>query len=409
MSTSNIAGVPQVAHETVSSPGAPVSSGPTRSFSRPTTANDTTHATAHEATNSAPGAPTTAPMTAPNATAEERLSYNGQLNASDRDWKFKFGLQAILVITGIIGIGCFAWIMTSRPLDGSYYSSESYWSVWPSLVTWTVSIIWVFICMLVFLVRKRPVHPGLRVSIDLILWLSFIITAMFTLLALRSTLDWGVYGGPDSWMYDYSYSSNSGGDYVLAANNTWVWEQDNSYITTPRDCTSSSRSLFSEHHFTSCQEQDAYVNKMWAEKPHRANVQLTAVVCQFFGLALHFVLFVWACIDTHHHRRTNVARDAEKLAAGIVQKMIENGAIVPPPPAHAFAHVQGMQFPMQAVYAQQGVGGMQQQLFAGQQPQMGMVPGQYQMPVAMRHPGMNGGGVGAVGPSNEKGAGPRYA
>ena len=405
----------QALQDSISPPVAPASSGPaSRSFSRPTTANNTPYATAHDTTDSAPGAPTIASTTAPTAapttapalqasTTEERLSYNDKLNASDRYWKFKFGLQTILVITGLVGIGCFAWILTSRPLDGSYYSYDSYWSIWPSLITWTVSIIWVLICILVFLLRKRPVHPGLRVSIDLILWLSFIITAMFALFALRSTLDWGEYGGPDGWMYDYSYSSNGGGDYVLASNNTWVWEQDDSYISSPRDCTST-HSLYSERNFATCEEQDAYINKIWAEKPHRANVELTAVVCQFFGLVLHFTLFVWACVDTHRHRRGKVGKDAEKLAAGIVQKMIENGAIVPPP-----GQAQSFLFPAQAVYAQQGMG---MQHFGGQQQQqqqIGMVPGQYQMPMTMRHPGISGSGVGAAGSSTEKGAGPRYA
>ena len=426
MSASKTPVVPQASQENAASPVAPASSGPApRSSSRPTTANNAAHVTTHDATNPAPGAPTIAPTTAPTTaptlttpapqatTTEERFSYNDQLNAADRYWKFKFGLQAILVITGLIGIGCFTWIITTRPLAGSYSSYDSYWSVWPSLLTWTVSIIWVFTCILVFLLRKRPVHPGLRVSIDLILWLSFIVTAMFALLALRSTLDWGEYGGPDEWTYDYSSSSNGGGDYVLAPNNTWVWEQDNSYVSSPRDC-NSTYSLYSERHFTNCAEQDAYINKLWAEKPHRVNVELTAVVCQFFGLVLHFALFVWACVDTHHHRRGKVGKDAEKLAAGIVQKMIANGAIVPPP-GQTFGHAQNLPFPGQVMYAQQGMGMQppQQQQFGAMQRQMGYQQQQQQQqgqyPMAMRHPGMTGSGVGAAGPSNEKGAGPRYA
>ncbi|RMZ70443.1 hypothetical protein GMOD_00000534 [Pyrenophora seminiperda CCB06] len=397
MSASKAPIVPQAPHGDASSPVAPAASDPTpRSFSRPTTANNAAYATPHDATNPAPGVPTTAlttaPTTAPIPTAAaaqatptvERLSYNDKLNASDRYWKFKIGLQAILIITGLIGIGCFGWIITSRSGDGSYYSWD-FWSIWPSLLTWTVSIIWVTICILVFLLHKRPVHPGLRVAIDLILWLSFIITAMLALLALRSTLDWGVYGGPDGWMYDYSYNSNGGGDYVLATNNTWVWEQDDSYVSSPRNCTGR-RSLYSDHDFANCEEQDAYVNKLWAEKPHRVNVEYTAVVCQFFGLVLHFALFVWACVDTHRRRRGKVGKDAEKLAAGIVQKMIENGTMVP--------QSQALQYPPQAMYAQHSMG----------QQGMGMQQGQY--PMAMGQPGM---GMAAAGPSGEKSTGARYA
>lgn len=90
--------------------------------------------------------------------------------------------------------------------------------------------------------------------------------------------------------------------------------------------------------------------------------------------------------------------------------MIGNGAIIPPP---GQAHMQaGMGqrmyyqappqgYPVQHMHMQQAPG--QQQQFAMPQ-QMGqqqyMVPMQY-------HPGQQG--VGVAGPSNEKGAGPRYA
>jgi hypothetical protein len=373
--------------------------------------------TAHNATSPATGVPSTAP-TATTAAApqtstapEERLSFNEKLNAGDRYWKFKFGLMIILILTGLIGIGCFAWIITTIPTGGdSYYGYDSYWSLWPSFVTFSVSIIWCVICILVFLARKRSVHPGVRVSLDLLLWLAFIVTALLAIVALGDLMDFGEYGG----IYGY-YSSSNEGDYVLEANNTWVWEQDSSYISYPRDCSGSS-SGYSSGGFKDCAEQDAYINKLWHEKPRRTNTELTGVVCQFFGLVLHFALFVWACVDTHRHNRNKVSKDAEKLAAGIVQTMITNGAVVPPP-GQAYMRPQmgqGMYYqlppqqqgyPMQPMYIPQGPG--QQQMYQQQRPgqQQQMAPGQY----PMGQPTMQGQAMGAAGPSNEKGQGPRYA
>ena len=354
-------------------------------------------------TSHATGTPTTTTMAAATTpqTTEDHMSFNEKLNAGDRYWKFKFGLMGVLVITGLIGIGCFAWIVTTIPGGvNSYYGFDSFWALWPSFITFSISIIWCLSCMLVFVSRKRTVHPGIRVTMDLLLWLGFLVTALFAVVALLDLMDFGEYAGIDGYGY---YSSSNDGDYVLAANNTWIWEQDSSYITYPRDCTSSSSS-YSDFNFKDCAEQDAYINKLWHEKPHRRNVELTGVVCQFIGLVLHFALFVWACVDTHRHRRSKVGKDAEKLAADIVQKMITNGAVVPPPgQAHMRpAMGQGMYYqlpsqpqgyPMQPMYMPQGPG--QQQMAQAQYP--------------MGQPGMPPPSVGAAGPSNEKGQGPRYA
>lgn len=168
---------------------------------------------------------------------------------------------------------------------------------------------------------------------DLLLWLGFLVTALFTMVALLDLLQWGEYG---TLGYDSGWDSRYG-SYVLQPNNTWTWEQDSSSsstVTYPRTCnsttssTSSYTSYYTSNPFTSCAEMDAYVNALWRAKPARARIELTGVVCQFLGLVLHFALFVWACVDCHKHRRAKVSKDAEKIAAGIVEKMVRSGAVV---------------------------------------------------------------------------------
>ena len=281
----------------------------------------------------------------PNASADlEDLTYNEQLNAADRLWKFKTALNIALIFADIIGIGCVGWALstTNRFPSGYGYGWDSTWSLPWGLITFSISIVWCFLCIAHFVFRKRPVHPGVRVTMDLLLWLGFLITALLTMVALFDVIYWGEDG-----MLGYSDGWNTrDGDYVLQRNNTWVWRQDSdsysSGVTYERTCDASSITYTYYHNdppFRNCAELDAYVNQLWKGKPKLARVELTAAVCQWLGLVLHFALFVWACVDCHKHRRSKVSRDAEKLAAGIVQNMVQNGAIVPPSdPTAAWQH-----------------------------------------------------------------------
>jgi hypothetical protein len=396
---------------------------PQSNFSRPTTASAAQNptATAPATTTTPTPNPTAAPLTTttipPAATTEgEHLSLNNKLNNADRYWKFKSVIQAIAIIVSLIGIGTIGWIVSTTPMNDTLtYGYDQYWTLWPSLITFAVSIVWCAACIFVLVLRKKPVHPGLRVSMDLLLWLAFIVTALFALVALMEIDQWGQYGKLDG--YDLGGYSSSYGEYELQSNGTWVWENSrNSGSTTYGDDRACNRSTSSSSYyagiFKNCAEQDAYVNKLWQEKPHREAVEMTGVVCQFFGLVLHLVLFVWACVDCHRYRRSKVSKDAEKLAADIVQTMITNGAVIPPPgqahmrPGAPWGQQQqmgyyqlpqnGQGYPMQAMYPQV----MSQGQHMPQQSQQSYHQQQGMMPPTM---------TGAAGPSNEKSEGPRYA
>jgi hypothetical protein len=384
---------------------APAPMSPTAAnFSRPTTSS----AAAQNATPTVPSTtplPPTAPVQTnttaqPNA-AEESQTLNERLNTGDRYWKFKTALQAIAIIIGLIGIGTLGWCFSNTPSYGFSYGYDSTWSLWPSFITFSCSIIWCVACIGIFVFRKRPVHPGLRVAIDLLLWLGFIATALLALVSFFELSQWADYGD----MGNSFGQSSRYGDYELAPNGTWVWQQDPDRTSTSylRPCESNSTrsNYYYGPTFDNCADQDAYINQLWREKPHRESVQLTGVVCQFFGLVLHLMLFIWACVDCHRHNRKKVSKDAEKLAANIVQTMITNGAVIPPPgQAHLRPWPQGyyqlppqhqqngQAYPMTAMYPQQSMAGYPQQGMAGQM-------------------GPQGGYV--AGPSNEKSEGPRYA
>lgn len=398
----------------ITPPQAAPNQAPQSNFSRPTTASATHQNPTAIASTTVPMPGATLPSTTtPGAptTGEDHLTFNNKLNNADRYWKFKSVIQAIAIITGLIGIGTIGWLVSTHPSNDSItYGYDQYWTLWPSLITFAVSIVWCAACILVLVFRKKPVHPGLRVSMDLLLWLAFIVTALFALVSLMEIDQWGQYGTLDGYGYGYGGYSSSYGDYELQPNGTWVWENSqNTGSTTYSDnraCNRTSSSSYS--YFKDCAEQDAYVNKLWSEKPHREAVEMTGVVCQFFGLVLHLVLFVWACVDCHHYRRARVSKDAEKLAANIVQTMITNGAVIPPPgQAHMRPGAPWGQQQQMGYYQlpQQGQGYPMMAMYPQTMPQGQHMPQQYHPQQGTMPPAATG----VAEPSNEKSEGPRYA
>ncbi|KAG9204358.1 hypothetical protein G6514_001432 [Epicoccum nigrum] len=353
MSTSAPTSAPQLPEITTTS-----TAGHTTTAQTEVPAQPSAHGAATTAPNSNP-LPTSTPAPTSNATTtgtlpapsanpaattsnvpaeQEKLSYNEQLNAADRLWKFKMVLTVALILANLIGIGCIAWAVQKAggDMNGFTYGDGERWALPWGLITSSISIVFCVTCIARFLSRKRPVHPGIRVTMDLLLWLGFIFTALLTMVALYDVIYWGADGTIGS---SEGFSSRYG-SYELQRNNTWIWVADSSsssyssiYYGSQRTC--DSRDAFSNYYayetvpFHNCDELDAYVNQLWRAKPNHARVELTAVVCQWIAVGLHFALFVWACVDCHKKRRGKISNDAEKLAASIVQTMVQNGAIVP--------------------------------------------------------------------------------
>jgi hypothetical protein len=401
------------AHPTIAVHPPPQTEASHSNFSRPTTASNA----AVPAPAATPSQGTEAPVTT-TTPAKDHVDLNTQLNATDRYWKFKGALQAVAVIMGLIGIGAAAWCVSTWPKTEYTYGFDGLLSVWPCLITFAVSVVWCLACILALVLRKKGIHPGLRVTIELFLWLGFLITALISVAAVLDLSQWGASGELDG------YSSRAG-NFELASNGTWVWDNSGSSSTTTyaRDCNGTRDSYYGGYGsdstplFSSCAELDAYINKLWQEKPHRYSVELTNLVCQFFGLVIHLALFIWACVDCHRYRRGKVSKDAEKMAANIVQTMIHNGAVLPPP-----GQAQVMPGPQ---WGTQGMGyyqlppqGHPAYPMANMYPQGYQASQGYQTPQGYHVPqqqygapqGVMSGGNGQVaGPSGEKGVGPRYA
>jgi hypothetical protein len=279
-----------------------------------------------------PQNPASAPTVTPADLSHPELqpqtqTFKRRLDAAEEHWIWKLALRALLIVIAIIGIGCMAWATSNSANGGPYeYALDDAWTMCWSLITFGLTAIWCTVCILVLFLRRpnAPVHPGVAVGLDLVLWLAYIVTALFAVIGLVYVMNWGAGGTIEGY--------SSYGHFEQASNGTWIWQQTeyDSYRGHDRDCNATARYYsYDNYGFSTCAEEDAYVNKLWAAKSHRVATETTGVVCQFLGLFLHFVLFVWACVDTHRRKRRTVSKDAETLAGTIVMNMIKNGTMVP--------------------------------------------------------------------------------
>jgi hypothetical protein len=183
------------------------------------------------------------------------------------------------------------------------------------------------------------------VGLDLILWLWLGITALLTIGAASGL---SRFGRDANFLPDPSYGSSYGSSYgynhrgyYLTPNDTWVYNvtsaysgRDMLYNTTSgewyyvspspsniiRDCTPQ---------FATCAEQDTFINTLWRAKPQRLALNLTVATAQIIVLLLHFVLFVWGCVDTHRRnqqkKKDNV--NVHLVAQAMIQDMQRRGMV----------------------------------------------------------------------------------
>jgi hypothetical protein len=175
------------------------------------------------------------------------------------------------------------------------------------------------VVILVHLFREppRPVHPGVVVGLDLVLWLFLSATALLTVGAASSL---NRFGRDPNFLPDPSYGGYSyySGGYYLAPNDTWVFNVTSVRSNVIRDCTP---------RFATCAEQDAFVNTLWRAKPQRFALDVTVATAQIIVLLLHFALFVWGCVDTNRRNRSKRGDNAHFLAQAMVQDMQHRGMI----------------------------------------------------------------------------------
>lgn len=285
-------------------------------------------------------------------------TYLQRVKQGEQHALWKLALRTVCCVLDIIAIGAAAWTLAnalkvrSNPYIGYFSGPEV--SPWVLLVS-GLSFIFCLVCVLILLLRRPPkaAHPGMAVGCDLVLWLAFIVTALFATAAIFSVASFGNNGDTLS---DPSYPSDYDGEYYLnKPNNTWLYNITYVY---PQSTTSSSTtglgtgygtyfynttrgtyqlnttlpSPSSVHRdctprFATCAEQDAYINSLWHSRDQRLATEVLTGVTQWLLVLLHFVLFVWACVDTHRRNRERKLRKDGVVAERVIREMEARGLI----------------------------------------------------------------------------------
>ena len=112
---------------------------------------------------------------------------------------------------------------------------------------------------------RTPIHPGANVALDLITWLAFFCTLVYTYFASAA----------------------------------WLYLSTRNYSSLENACYNSNGSYY----YGDCVNFDTEVNVLRSDSLHTSSIiALVAAVVGSVDLVIHFVLFVLACIDTHRVR-----------------------------------------------------------------------------------------------------------
>ena len=208
------------------------------------------------------------------------MSKFNRANPGERRYKAKLVMRWLALI---LTIACIALTIYARVFS------------WPLWIPLGLSFIWNIANIARRLSAPTPIHPGANVAIDLIIWLTFFSTLVWTyfvsVLGLMVTRD-NVWGYEFGSVYD-NYTSNS---------STWTSDSLNDSFSGSTDSYNAKQEL--------TQDMLDEIHKLSA-------VALVAAVLGTIDFILHFSLFVIACVDTHRYRHSDrypeYRRDYEKL------------------------------------------------------------------------------------------------
>ncbi|MCJ1382659.1 hypothetical protein MMC17_005772 [Xylographa soralifera] len=244
-------------------------------------------------------------------------TFRAALHDGERYWAWKFALRVIAIIFALVAVGTLAWASTPRNMSFNEYFYLTPWEFFPL----GISIIWNVANNITLFVRKRPVHPGANVGMDLVLWLGLIVTSSLAIVSATQELQWL----PDDYDYDMTNSLN----YIQLPNGTYGYV-DGHYTEAPNGTeyfvTGNSSDPVACSAYESCAQEYRI-----GSRHHKLGIVLAVgVAFSFAVMLLHFALFVWACVDTHKRRSGNLDKRAQRLAQNIIAEMTERGVLPQP-------------------------------------------------------------------------------
>ncbi|KAK4697276.1 hypothetical protein P7C71_g763, partial [Lecanoromycetidae sp. Uapishka_2] len=219
--------------------------------------------------------------------------------ADDPTFLWKLILRISAIPLALIGIGTVACALVTHPIPALAPSTGSTFSFdfqdfvtlpW-SFIPLSLSILWNVANVAILLSKNRPVHPGMNVGCDLVLWLFLGVTGTFATFGAAQYIDNSIEGYDD-------FTDNGGGTYPNGI---------------ALDCGS----------FSSCDAETTYANAL----QHKGIVITVGVAMEFALVLIHFALFISACRYTHARRYNNSSFKAKAIPAEdneIARKMVAN-------------------------------------------------------------------------------------
>ncbi|EKG13108.1 hypothetical protein MPH_09785 [Macrophomina phaseolina MS6] len=334
--TPTTAGPSTAAHQPPASEASPTPTAPSSVSPTPTSPAPASSPIPHSVPSGTVqhhASPVPVPANAPeqaNATAENTRQKASFFQIQEEFWPWKLGLRTLALICAIVGMSTLIWVGVEEGnwSSSTYYSGDQW--IGALSIPLICSVLFNAIAILILLLSKRPIHPGAAVGVDLVLWLTLVVTGFFT--------TWAYYTLISS--YDYSSSSfygyySSDGTY---RSSYYCSSDDYIYDPSDRTCTYSPSECPG---YDSCEQRDAH-----DAAKYRRRILWVGAIFTWLCLVLHFILFVWACVDTHRRNRAKEATTAQIAAERIVQEMIATGQLVRPapvfmrPPPHGMAQQQ---------------------------------------------------------------------
>ncbi|MCJ1401000.1 hypothetical protein MMC11_004212 [Xylographa trunciseda] len=244
-------------------------------------------------------------------------TFRAALHDGERYWAWKLALRATAIVFALVSVGCFAW--ASSPANESL-SNFFYFVPW-EFIPLGVSIIWNVANVIVLFARKRPIHPGANVGMDLVLWLGLLAASLSAVVAVLQEVQW------TSNYFEFSDINSL--NYIQLPNGTYGYV-DGHYTEAPNGTeyyvTGDSSDPVACGGYYDCDLQSRHVNRH-----HTLGiVEAVGVAFSFVVLLLHFTLFVWACVDTHRRRSRKLDKRAHKIAQNIIAEMTQRGTLPQP-------------------------------------------------------------------------------
>ncbi|MCJ1484479.1 hypothetical protein MMC06_004650 [Schaereria dolodes] len=209
---------------------------------------------------------------------------------AERYWPAKFVGRIIALLMGFVAIGTISWSI-------SYGDVLHFWAIPWNLISLGLSEIWNITNIAVLFVRSKPIRPGSKIGCDLVLCIILMITGVLVNFAAIGNLHWIAEFDPS--LDEPHYGRFPNGTYG---------------IILPDDTLAN---ILPCYPYVTCQ----LATDVTKDIHHLGAVELVGCVATYLVTLVHFILFVWACVDTHRRRTHKINNRPTEIGGTMITEM----------------------------------------------------------------------------------------